>query len=41
MYELVNCEKIKEYANRLKVQHILEWEKEERTQAIVAYVRLV
>ena len=39
--ELVNCEKIKEYANRLKVQHILEWEKEERAQAIVAYVRLV
>ena len=37
------CElrKIKEYANRLKVQHILEWEKEERTQAIEAYVRLV
>ena len=39
--ELMNCEKIKEYANRLKVQHILEWEKEERAQAIVAYVRLV
>ena len=39
--ELVKCEKIKEYANRLKVQHILEWEKEERAQAIVAYVRLV
>jgi hypothetical protein len=39
--ELMNCEKIKEYANRLKVQHILEWEKEERTQAIEAYVRLV
>ena len=39
--ELVNCEKIKEYVNRLKVQHILEWEKEERAQAIVAYVRLV
>ena len=39
--ELMNCEKIKEYANRLKVQHILEWEKEERTQAIGVYVRLV
>ena len=39
--ELMNCEKIKEYAIRLKVQHILEWEKEERIQAIGAYVRLV
>ena len=39
--ELVNCVKIKEYASRLKVQHILEWEKEERTQANEAYVRLV
>ena len=39
--ELVNCEKIRDYANKLRVQHILEWEKEERLHAIATYVTLI
>ena len=37
---LDNCDKIREYSNRLKVQHILEWEKEERLVAIAQYASL-
>ena len=37
---LVNCDKIREYSNRLKVQHILEWEKEERLIAIAQFASL-
>ena len=36
----VNCDKIREYSNRLKVQHILEWEKEERLIAIAQFASL-
>ena len=35
-----NCKKIREYSNRLKVQHILEWEKEERLVAIAQFASL-
>jgi hypothetical protein len=38
--ELDNCDKIREYSNRLKVQHILEWEKEERLVAIAQFASL-
>ena len=34
---LVNCDKIREYANILKVLHILEWEKEEKLVAIAQF----
>ena len=37
---LVNCNKIREFSNRLKVQHILEWEKEERLVAIAQFASL-
>ena len=36
----MNCDKIREYANRLKVQHILEWEREERLLAIAQFASL-
>ena len=31
---LVECEKVREYAFKLKEKHILEWDKEERMHAI-------
>jgi hypothetical protein len=37
---LMNCDKIREYANRLKVGHILEWEREERIVAIAQFASL-
>jgi hypothetical protein len=37
---LDNCDKIREYSNRLKVQLILEWEKEERLVAIAQFASL-
>ena len=37
---LLNCDKIREYSNRLKAQHILEWEKEERLVAIAQFASL-
>ena len=39
--ELVNCEKIRDYANKLKVSHIFDWDKEERLDAIKAFASLV
>ena len=38
---LQNCEKIREYANRLKVQHILEWESDKRLHAIASFATLI
>ncbi len=38
---LQNCEKIREYANRLKQQHILEWERDERLHAIAVFASLI
>ena len=38
---LQNCEKIREYANRLKEQHILEWERDERLHAIAVFSSLI
>ena len=37
---LVGCEKIRDYANKLKQTHILDWEKEERLEAITAFTLL-
>ena len=37
---VVNCDNIREYSNRLKVKHILEWEKEERLVAIAQFASL-
>ena len=38
---LQNCEKIREYANRLKVKHILEWESDKRLHAIASFATLI
>ena len=38
---LSGCEKIREYANKLKGTHILDWDKEERLDAIRAFASLV
>ena len=37
---LIGCEKIREYANKLKHTHIIDWEKEERLTAITAFALL-
>ena len=37
---LTGCEKIRQYANKLRECHILEWEKEERLDTILAFARL-
>ena len=34
---IVGCYNIKKFADRLKVEHILKWDKEERLQAILEY----
>jgi hypothetical protein len=31
---LLGCERIREFSNKLKVQHILEWDRDERLLAI-------
>jgi hypothetical protein len=38
--ELVNCDNIREFSNKLKQQHILEWEREERLLAIAEFASL-
>jgi hypothetical protein len=38
--DLIGCEKIREYANKLKHTHILDWDKEERLAAITAFALL-
>ena len=38
--ELVNCKKIGEFSNKLKVKHILDWDKEERLEAIAQFASL-
>ena len=38
---LQNCGKIREYANRLKVQHNLEWESDKRLHAIASFATLI
>ena len=37
---LSGCERIREYSNKLKQLHILEWDKEERLNAIAAFALL-
>ena len=37
---LVECEKVMEYAFKLKEKHILEWDKEERMHAIYRFAQL-
>ena len=37
---LTGCERIREFSNRLKEQHLLDWEKEERLSAIGAFALL-
>ena len=37
---LVECEKVREYAFKLKEKHILEWDKEERMHAIYTFAQL-
>ena len=37
---LVECGKVREYANKLKEKHILDWEKDERTHAIYTFAQL-
>ena len=34
---LVECEKVREYALKLKEKHILDWDKEERLHAIYTF----
>jgi hypothetical protein len=38
---LSGCEKIRDYTNKLKVTHILDWDKEERLDSIRAFASLV
>ena len=38
---LTNCMKIRDYANKLKVKHFLDWKKQERMDAIGAFESLV
>ena len=37
---LIGCNRIKEYANKLRDSHILDWSEEDRNMAIVAYAQL-
>ena len=37
---LTGCKNIRSYAKRLKEQHILEWEPEERVKAIAEFALL-
>ena len=37
---LVNCKKIRDFSNKLKVKHILEWDKDERLEAIGQFASL-
>ena len=37
---LTGCERIREYSNKLKQLHILEWDKDERLNAIAAFALL-
>jgi hypothetical protein len=37
---LTNCQKVREFSNKLKQKHILEWEKEERLLAIATFASL-
>jgi len=38
--EIQGCQNITKFAKRIKEQHILDWEKEEREQAILEYTSL-
>jgi hypothetical protein len=37
---LIGCEKVREYSNKLKETRLLEWEKEERLDAILTFAQL-
>ena len=37
---LTNCQNVREFSNKLKQQHILEWGKEERLLAIATFASL-
>jgi len=37
---LVNCKKIRDFSNKLKLKHILDWDKEERLEAIGQFASL-
>ncbi len=37
---LIGCEKVREYSNKLKEMRLLEWEKEERLDAILTFAQL-
>jgi hypothetical protein len=39
--QIQNCGKVREYANRLKVSHILDWEQEDRLHAIALFAFLI
>jgi hypothetical protein len=39
--EIQGCQNVARYAKRIKEQHILDWEEEERNQAILEYTSLV
>ncbi len=38
--QISGCDDIRRYANRLRTQHILEWEEEERLMAITQFALL-
>ena len=38
--QLVGCQKIRQYSNKLKEKHLLEWDKQERYEAIAAFAML-
>ena len=38
--QISGCDDIRRYANRLRTQHILEWEQEERLMAITQFALL-
>jgi hypothetical protein len=37
---LIGCEKVRDYSNKLKEMRLLEWEKEERLDAILTFAQL-